>query len=248
MQNNYISLTLTSPPYGNSRAYNGYSFEFEKIAQELFRVTKDGGIVIWVVGDETINGSETGDSFRQALYFMSIGFKLNDTQIYYKNNPMPTSGPRYAQHFEYMFCFSKGKPLTFNPILEQTIYRGTANMKNRGKEGTLNYRKAQRKDTKKIGNVFSYTLGAGHMGDAIAHKHPAIFSEQLATDQIVTWSNPGETVFDPMCGSGSTLKCAALNGRNWIGSEISSEYCAIAQERLKLNGIGDSLSGPILLD
>ena len=120
MPNGFVDLTVTSPPYDNLRTYNGYSFDFEAVAKELYRVTKQGGVVVWVVGDATIKGSESGTSFRQALFFKEIGFNLHDTMIYAKNNPIPLNHNRYEQQFEYMFVFSKGKPNTFNAIKVRT--------------------------------------------------------------------------------------------------------------------------------
>lgn len=235
MPNNYIDFVITSPPYDDIRNYNGYVFEFEKIARELFRILKVGGVIIWVVADATIKGSETGTSFKQALYFKDIGFNLHDTMIYYKNNPMPQTGNRYHQHFEYMFAFSKGAPITFNPITEPTKYQGLANMKNRGQEGTLNYEKVERTTEKKVGNVFFYSIGGGiSTKDKIAYNHPAIFPEKLVYDQIITWTNESDIIYDPFMGSGTTAKIAHLLNRHWIGSEISEEYVNIANERLKL--------------
>jgi DNA modification methylase len=112
-----VDLVLTSPPYDNLRTYNGYNFDFEGIAKELHRVTKDGGVIVWVVGDATIKGSETGTSFKQALYFKEIGFNLHDTMIYHKNNYPPLTHNRYEQCFEYMFVFSKRYLKSFNPIM-----------------------------------------------------------------------------------------------------------------------------------
>ncbi len=229
-----IDFVITSPPYDDIRNYNGYKFEFEKIAKELFRVMKKGGVVIWVVADATIDGSETGTSFKQALYFKEVGFRLHDTMIYYKNNPMPQTGNRYHQHFEYMFCFSKGSPKTFNPLTEDTKYRGLANMKNRGQNGSLDYEKVERTTEKKVGNVFFYSVGGGiSTKDKVAYQHPAIFPEKLVADQIHTWTNEGDLVYDPFMGSGTTAKMAHLMNRKWLGSEISEEYCKIAEERLK---------------
>ncbi len=234
MPDNFVDFVITSPPYDDIRNYNGYQFEFEKIAKELFRVLKIGGVVIWVVGDATIEGSESGTSFKQALFFKEIGFRLHDTMIYYKNNPMPQTGNRYHQHFEYMFAFSKGSPKTFNPITEQTKYRGLANMKNRGQDGSLDYEKVERTSEKKVGNVFSYSIGGGiSTKDKIAFNHPAIFPEKLVVDQIKTWTNENEIIYDPFMGSGTTAKIAMLLNRNWIGSEISKEYVEISMERLK---------------
>ncbi|MDO5760146.1 MAG: site-specific DNA-methyltransferase [Bacteroidota bacterium] len=233
LEDESIDFVITSPPYDDIRNYNGYSFDFERIAKELFRIIKQGGVVVWVVADATKNGSETGTSFRQALRFMELGFNLHDTMIYYKNNPMPQTGNRYHQMFEYMFCFSKGVPKTFNPIKEATKYRGLANMKNRGKDGVLNYEKVERSIEKKVGNVFAYSIGGGiTTPDKIAYKHPAIFPEKLVKDQIITWTNELEVVYDPFMGSGTTAKVAELLHRKWIGSEISKEYVDIAQERI----------------
>jgi len=236
MPDNYIDLIITSPPYDDIRNYNGYKFEFEKIANEIARILKVGGMLVWVVGDKTENGSETGTSFKQALYFKEIGLNIHDTMIYYKNNPMPTAGNRYHQHFEYMFAISNGNPKTFNPIKEETKYKGLANMKNRGTEGSMNYKKVERTQEKKIGNVFFYSVGGGiSTKDKIAYEHPAIFPEQLVKDQILTWSNELDIIYDPFMGSGTTAKIAQLNNRQWIGSEISSKYVEIAEQRLKEN-------------
>lgn len=234
MPNEFIDFVITSPPYDDIRNYNGFYFEFEKIAKELLRILKTGGIVIWVVADSTIDGSETGTSFKQALYFKEIGFKIHDTMIYYKNNPMPQTGNRYHQHFEYMFAFSKGSPKTFNPITEPTKYQGLANMKNRGQNGSLDYEKVLRTKEKKIGNVFFYSVGGGiSTKDKIAYNHPAIFPEKLVEDQIKTWTNENDLIYDPFMGSGTTAKVAFLLNRKWIGSEISNEYVEIANKRLE---------------
>ena len=234
MPDDFIDLTVTSPPYDNLRDYKGYTFDFETLAKELYRVTKPGGVVVWIVGDATIKGSETGTSFRQALHFMDVGFNLHDTMFYYKNNPMPQTGKRYHQHVEYMFVFSKGTPKTFNPIMEPTKYKGKARMKNRGKEGSMEYRAVVRTDNKKVGNLFKYNVGGGHSSnDEKSYKHPAIFPEALAKDHIISWSDKGDLVFDPFMGSGTTAVAALDAGRNYIGAEIAKEYVDIANERIK---------------
>lgn len=235
MEEESVDFVITSPPYDSIRDYNGYVFDFDTIVKELYRIIKKGGVIIWVVSDATVKGSETGTSFRQAIRFKEIGFNLHDTMIYYKNNPMPQTGNRYHQMFEYMFCFSKSSPKTFNPIKESTKYRGIANMKNRGREGSLRYEKKQRTTEKKVGNVFFYSVGGGiSTKDRIAFKHPAIFPEKLVVDQMLTWTNEEDVVYDPFMGSGTTAKIAILLNRNWIGSEISKEYVDIANERLSL--------------
>ena len=232
MPDNFINLTVTSPPYDNLRQYNGYSFDFESIAKELFRITKQGGVVVWVVGDATVKGSESGTSFRQALYFKEIGFNLHDTMIWYKPNAMPNvDKSRYCQSFEYMFVFSKGKPKTTNLRMiptknaGKTIKRKTLQTQNCNKAD----REDKTKDTRIDFNV--YTLNVGGKKEA---EHPALFPEALANDHIISWSNENDLVYDPFMGSGTTAKMCILNNRNWIGSEISSEYCNIIEERIKI--------------
>lgn len=230
-----VALTVTSPPYDNLRGYNGYSFDFENIAKELYRVTKKGGVVVWVVGDATINGSESGTSFRQALYFKEIGFNLYDTMIYRKNNYMPLTHKRYEQEFEYMFVLSKGKPDTFNPIMIPCKYAGTetwgdTSYHKTSDSGLVKAGKHKVNDFKQHGNIFTYQVGSVKSKSGI--KHPAPFPEELAKDQIITWSNEGDLVLDCFMGSGTTAKVALLNNRNYIGFEISEEYCEIANERI----------------
>lgn len=237
-----IDLTVTSPPYDNLRKYNGFSWDFEATARELFRVTKKGGVVVWVVNDATINGSETGTSFRQALYFMECGFRLHDTMIYQKN-ALPMNHNRYEQDFEYMFVLSKGKPKTFTPIRVPCKYpeKETARKNSYFSETDETNRRARSnkkrnpvgKDKIK-GNIWYFTTGKNHSTkDAVAFKHPAIFPEQLAHDHIISWSQPSDVVLDPFAGSGTTAKMALLNDRNFIGFEISAEYCEIANRRIE---------------
>jgi len=230
-----IDLTVTSPPYDNLRTYNGFTWDFEGLAKELYRVTKDGGVVVWVVGDATVNGSETGTSFRQALYFMECGFNLHDTMIYFKQNPIPLTHNRYEQSFEYMFIFSKGKPKTFNPILVKCVSSG--NYKNRRKSGRVaeaamrdRNENTLTKETKIKNNVFVYEIGSFKNETGT---HPAPFPEKLAEDHIISWSNPGDIVLDPFMGSGTTAKMALKNERQFIGFEISQEYVDICNSKIK---------------
>lgn len=224
MPDNHIDLTVTSPPYDHLRDYNGYSFDFEVIAHELYRVTKEGGVVVWIVGDATINGSETGTSFRQALYFMECGFKLHDTMLFEKNSstfPARQNGNRYTQIFEYMFIFSKGKPKTVNLIADKpNKWAGHTSFD--GKIPAV-------PDFSPRNNIWRYTTS---FNDKTGH--PAVFPEKLALDHILTWSNKGDLVYDPFMGSGTTAKMCIKSGRNYIGSEISSEYCDMATTRLTL--------------
>ena len=239
MPDNFIDLTVTSPPYDGLRTYNGYSFPFENIAKELYRVTKQGGVVVWVVGDATVNGSETGTSFKQALYFKEIGFNLHDTMIYQKISYMPNKkAKRYDSLFEYMFIFSKCQPKTFNEIIEnRTNIEKSVCKKDimiRQKDGT--FKKSERINkglVKKMGNVWTYLNNSNSTKDKIAFEHPAIFPEQLANDHIISWSNENDLVYDPFMGSGTTAKMAILNNRKYIGSEISEDYCKIIETRIK---------------
>ena len=240
LEDNSIDLTVTSPPYDNLRTYNGYTFDFEGIAKELFRVTKHGGVVVWVVGDSyDKNGSETLSSFKHALYFKNLGFNVHDTMIYQKNSyPFPPVN-RYYQQFEYMFVFSKGKPKTYNIQRCETDprWRNKTNKTSsqRNADGTtkkLQYETG--KADRKMDNVWK--LNTGYMKgtpDKIAFQHPATFPDLLAERHILSWSNEGDTVLDPMCGSGTTLKMAKNNNRDYIGIEISEEYCKIAEARIE---------------
>lgn len=228
----FIDLTVTSPPYDDLRTYNGYSFDFESIAKELFRVTKQGGVVVWVVGDATVKGSESGTSFRQALYFKEIGFNLHDTMIYSKNSYPPLTHNRYEQSFEYMFVFSKGKPITFNPIKVKCETAGTKRPRYKSnKEKGSAVRNDNRVD---VINDFKIKNNVWNLNpNNTKHKHPAIFPEKLAYDHILSWSNENDLIYDPFMGSGTTAKAAISANRNWIGSEISKEYCEIIEKRLQ---------------
>jgi DNA modification methylase len=232
----FVDLTVTSPPYDNLRTYNGYSFDFESIAKELYRVTKLGGIVVWVVDDATIKGSESGTSFRQALYFKKIGFNLHDTMIYQTNKP-PMNDNRYQKEFEFMFVFSKGKPKTFNPIMVETLANGVLNKGgNRKANGEKMKRGIENRtgETKVKGNIW-YLPRSSKSGDEYSRKHPATFPERLSNDHIITWSNENDIVYDCFAGSGTTTKMSIINNRKWIASEISAEYCDIIKERIKID-------------
>jgi site-specific DNA-methyltransferase (adenine-specific) len=236
IQGETIDLTVTSPPYDNLRDYNGYTFDFENIAKELYRVTKQGGVVVWVVGDATINGSETGTSFAQALYFMQIGFNLHDTMIYEKNSMSMPDINRYYQKFEYMFVFSKGKPKTFNPIKDHknTAERWSKTFSIYNRDGSMQ-QKSRELEVSDYGvrfNIWKYNTGFSQ-GKTDNIKHPAIFPEELASDHIVSWSNPNDVVLDIFMGSGTTAKMALLNNRKFIGFEISEEYCNMANKRIE---------------
>lgn len=231
MPDNFIDLTVTSPPYDNLRTYNGYCFDFENVARQLYRVTKNGGIVVWVVGDATMKGSETLTSFRQALFFKEIGFNVHDTMIYGKNSYIPLSHNRYEQQFEYMFILSKGKPSTVNHIRIASQTAGSKKNRRKGKEQGQGMRFREEvtlvNETKIKGNIWFYNVGENDKTP-----HPAVFPEQLAYDHIYSWSNEGDVVYDPFGGSGTTAKMARALQRHYILSEISPDYCTIIRKRL----------------
>ncbi len=233
-----IDLTVSSPPYDDLRNYKGYVFPFEEIAKELFRITKPGGVVVWVVADATIDATETGTSFKQALYFKEIGFKLHDTMIFRKKNPIPQIyRKRYNNEFEYMFVFSKGVVKTHNPIMVDCLHAGLelngTTYKNYSKNEQTREKLAKPVKDKKIkGNIWEYVVGKKEE-DQESKGHPAPFPCQLVRDHISSWTNQGDIVFDPMCGSGTTPKVASEMGRNYIGIDISPEYCELARERIK---------------
>jgi DNA modification methylase len=234
-----VDLTVTSPPYDNLRKYAGLPFEkFQLIAKELFRVTKSGGVVVWVVADATIKGSESGTSFRQALHFKDVGFNLHDTMIYKKKNPMPYQHNRYQPCFEYMFVLSVGAPKTFNVIKRPSSYNpgGVSRIKQREISGEIRkgtgHGKRRPKETYRE-NIWAYGVGAGvSTKDKEAFNHPAIFPEALASDHIISWSNYGDTILDPFMGSGTTGKIARQLNRKFIGIELDPNYFEIAKKRI----------------
>ena len=233
-----VDLTVTSPPYDNLRTYNGFSWDFEETAKELYRITKSGGIVVWVVGDSyDKRGSETLTSFKQALFFKDLGFNVHDTMIYQKNSyPFPPSN-RYYQQFEYMFVLSKGKPKTTNLLKQKTKWRKDTSQVStcRNADGSTSVMKYEKgKEDRILDNV--WLINTGYMRttkDKFAYKHPAMFPEELCERHILSWSNESDTVLDPFMGSGTTGKMAVLNNRKFIGIELDKGYFDIAKERIE---------------
>ncbi len=228
-----IQLTVTSPPYDKLRDYKGYQFPFEDIADELYRVTAPGGVLVWVVGDR-INGGRSLTSFRQAIYFQEIGFSAHDVMIYQKKNTPFMRSNAYTNAYEMMFVLSKGKPTTFNPLKVPTQRHGMELLThNKLPDGINKKKRGELKKEKTRTNIWSYAVGlGGTTRDKIAFQHPAVFPEKLAEDHIKSWSNPGDLVLDPMCGSGTTGKMALMHDRDFIGIDISPEYIEIARQRL----------------
>ena len=232
LPDNCIDLTITSPPYDNLRKYNGYSFNFERTAEEIYRLTKKGGVLVWIINDATIKGSETGTSFKQALYLKKIGFNLHDTMIWKKKNYIPLTHNRYEQSFEYMFIFSKGKPSVFNPIKINCKCDGSkVNRKKSNKEdgsGIRNRAEITTVKKQKIKpNVWEFAVAR------TKYNHPAVFPTNLVIDHIKTWTNKKDIVFDPFLGSGTTAIAAIKTDRHYIGFDISKEYIEIAKKRIK---------------
>ena len=233
IEDNSFDLTVTSPPYDNLRKYKGYSFDFENVAKELYRVTKEGGVVVWIVNDGTIDGGKSLTSFRQALYFQEIGFKVYDTMIWRKPNPSVPSTNRYYDCFEYMFVFSKGKPKALNLIEDKpnkTYGKAYKSINGIGAEKKLLDNGTTRdkiiKEFSRRHNIWDIAVGKNPTS------HTAVFPEQLAKDHIISWSNENDIVFDPFMGSGTTAKMAMETNRRWFGIELSQEYCDIIKERL----------------
>lgn len=259
MPDDYLDLTVTSPPYDDIiqkleivdgqivksyeiksilRDYKGYSWDIQSIARELYRVTKDGGVCVWVMNDPMVEGSESLASCYTRIIFQEAGWLTHDTMIYEKHNFSNPSTTRYHQMFEYMFVFSKGKPKTFNPIKDKkNIEAGKPGnwSKNtyRLQDGSLKERRQNiNSEFGMRGNIWKYNTAYGFAGDTEAYQHPAVYPEKLAEEQIKSWSNLNDLVYDPFGGSFTTAKASIGLGRNWIASEISSEYCEIGKERL----------------
>jgi len=229
----HVDLVVTSPPYDNLRKYNGYSFDFENTAKELYRIIKSGGVVVWVVADATINGSETGTSFKQALYFKEIGFNLHDTMIWEKTNPIPQNHNRYEQQFEYMFIFSDGKPAIFNPLKVKTVGSGKKYSWNCNNDYGPKSSKRNREEYSKTKqyknrfNIWEFNCATSK------HTNSAPFPKALVRDHLFSWSNENDLVLDPFFGSGTTGKMCEILNRRWVGIEMSEKYCEIAAKRIE---------------
>ncbi|MDE0643772.1 MAG: site-specific DNA-methyltransferase [bacterium] len=228
-----IDLTVTSPPYDNLRNYEGYEFPFDSIARELLRITKDGGVVVWVVGDKIKNGRSL-TSLRQAIHFQEIGFNVHDIMIYQKRNTPFMRSNAYTNAYELMVVLAKGKPKTFNPLKIPTARHGYEMLThNKGPDGVNKKTRSKLNKEKTRTNIWSYAVGlGGTTRDRIAFQHPAVFPEKLAEDHILSWTNPGDLVLDPMCGSGTTCKMAVATERNYVGIDIAPEYIEIARQRV----------------
>ena len=234
MRASSVDLVLTSPPYDDLRNYRGYSFDFEEIARQIYRVVKKGGVVVWVVGDRIKKGRSL-TSFKQGLFFQSLGFNMHDVMIYKKKNTPFMRSNAYTNCYEFMFILSKGSPKTFRPLRENTVRSGYEMLVyNKGADAVNQKTRAELKKKKTRSNVWEYAVGlGGTTNDRIAFQHPAVFPEKLAEEHILSWSKKNDIVLDPMCGSGTTCKMATIHGRRHIGIDISRTYIQIAKERIK---------------
>lgn len=239
---NAIPMVLTSPPYDKLRDYEDappWNFDiFQQVARELYRVLTPGGVIVWIVGDSTVNGGRTLTSFRQALYFQELGLRMYDCMIYQKTGSGPPHPNRYFNSYEYMFVLSKGKPQTVNLLADKpNKWAGSSTwgeVSRREKDGSLTPKGAKIiAETGIRTNIWTYKNGYGQGTKAkIAYRHPAIFPEQLAADHIRSWSNPGDIVLDPFAGSGTTGIVAEQLQRYWIMIEAVPKYCDIILDRL----------------
>ena len=234
-----VDLVVTSPPYDDLRDYQGFTFDCSKVAKGLARVVKEGGVVVWVVGDR-INGGRTLTSFEHAFAFRGAGFTVYDAMIFKKRNTPFMRKRAYTNCYEFMFVFSKGSPATFNPLRSPSVRSGPAMVPYlKGADGVNRKTERMLSEHKVRTNIWSYAVGKnGTTNDMYAFGHPAMFPENLARDHILSWSNPGELVFDPMCGAGTTCKMAKATGRRWLGVDVSAEYTAIAERRVNEVGKG----------
>ena len=236
MPSESIDLVVTSPPYDDLRTYGGHSWDFEGVAQQLWRLIKPGGVVVWVVNDATVDGSETGTSFRQALRFMEIGFSIHDTMIWDKGgfSAVGSTSVRYGPVFEYMFVLSKGKASSFNPIKD----RKNSCVGSDPRSSAVREVNGDLRPQRSLGSVIGeygirFNIWRVNPVCNVNNGHPAMFPESLARDHILSWSNEGDIVLDPFSGSGTTAKMAKHNGRRWIGIEVNPEYVEIAKKRLE---------------
>ena len=234
LESESIDLTVTSPPYDNLRTYNGYSFDFETIAEQLFRVTKPGGVVVWIVSDGTENGSETGTSFRQALFFKEIGFNIHDTMIWKKESCAFPEETRYYPNFEYMFVFSKGRPKTINLIADRKNLWGGCKVHGTFREADGSLKERSRTWKEVVCKDYGVRFNVWEISSEKQNKtgHPAVFPQKIVADHITSWSNAGDVVLDPFLGSGTTALVARSMNRKFIGFEISKEYFEIAKKRI----------------
>ncbi len=239
LTHDFIPLTVTSPPYDDLRGYGGHRFDqraFEAVADELWRVTMPGGVVVWVVADQ-IDGGYSGTSFRQALHFQEAGFRIHDILIMARSGGRWCGGNRYGI-VEFAFVFSKGRPRSVHLIRDRDNKHAglLRRFKARMLDGRLRYApRAKPVAVKGVrGPVWECHAGFQKTTrDRYAYVHPALMPEDMARDLIVSWSRPGDLVFDPMAGAATTCKMALLNHRHYLGFEVHEPYYRLAVRRMQ---------------
>ena len=242
--NLHANLIITAPPIEHSKDVDYKSFDFDLVANVCVNTLSEGGVMVWIVSDSTIKGSETGNSFKQALSFIERGLRLHDTMIFEKRHPRLTTNNRYMNAWEYMFVFSKGEPSVANMIIDRPNvtagkgrYKSLGSGRDKSKIEITNLENRIVQEYSKRTNIWDYAVGYNHSAPDYknAHQHPAIFPLALAQDHILTWSNPGDLVLDPMCGSGTTLRAAKNLNRYAVGIEINKKYIDLIKERMAQN-------------
>jgi site-specific DNA-methyltransferase (adenine-specific) len=240
--NNSIDILVTSPPYDGIRKYNGFNYDLHATGKEIYRVLKDGGVAIMVIQDQTKNFGKTLTSFRTIVDWVdNIGFKLFETVIYRKYGAEGAWwNKRFRVDHEYMPIFLKGeRPQYFNKDpLKIPSKHGGKTMTGGGTRLTNGIRIPTRAITinpmKCRGTIWEY-MTAGD-GTRLKHKHPATFPDKLPYDFIQCFCPPNGVVLDPFIGSGTTALAAIELDRNYIGIDISKEYCDLARRRIKEEG------------
>ena len=233
-----VDLVVTSPPYDRTRDYNGFSFDLHATGEQIFRILRDGGVAAVVIQDQTKNFGKSLTSFRTVVDWCdNIGFKLFECVIYRKHG---TEGAWWTQRFrvdhEYMPIFVKGhRPKYFNkdPLKIPSKHggktmTGSGNRQTNGRT-TQTIRRAINL-TKCRGTVWEYLMAGDK--NPVKRKHPAPFPDKIPLDFIQCFCQPDGIVLDPFMGSGSTAVSAKKLGRHFLGFDISSEYCKIAETRL----------------
>ena len=233
-----VDLVVTSPPYDMLRNYRGFAFDSKAVIAALFRVIRPGGVVVWVIGDSIKKGSRTLTGYLHAFQFRRQGFNIHDIMIWQKKNPMYAQRRAYVSCFEYVLVCTRGAPDTFNPLRTPTVSGAVPFVAGaRGRDGVLKSVRGMHNEEKVLTNIWEYAVGrGGTTRDDVAFEHPALFPEKLAADHIVSWSNPGDLVVDPMCGASTTGKMALMNGRRYVGIDVSEEYIDVSKRRLAEHG------------
>lgn len=240
-----IPLTVTSPPYAKMRLYGGHDYTwetFKSVATQLVRITMEGGVICWVVRNQIVKERENLQAEKEKLFFADdLGLWPHQTIIGApKGVPLPQSR-RYASNFDYVYVFSKGHPRIVNIIRDRRNSRFgdlKSNRLIRESNGSERLACGGEYAIAKWGfrsNLWSYSTGGNHTAtDRISAKHPARMGEPLAEDLIISFSKPGDLVFDPFAGAGTSLKMALLNQRQWLGVEIFDEYVELIEKRMRL--------------